>query len=152
MIYEIPQIDLIASVKPSESGVKEGTTGIYKTEVKENNFPLLILKSNIINSDGYGLKRGFYEVRPDKYYEFLVLSQSGEMKAKIPIINIEQIDKTPSKEKKLRFWEKNKYKKGKDPKKFIHKYAELKYDPENSCYILFYELQNTKIKGVLRIK
>ena len=46
---------------------------LYNKNAKDN--AVLILEDDIINDSGYGLKKGFYNVKPDKYMEFLLISE-----------------------------------------------------------------------------
>ena len=48
------------------------------------------LEYDILNKDGFGLKRGFYEIRPDSDYTYLMFIQSGKIKAKIPVIKMKE--------------------------------------------------------------
>ena len=96
------------------------------------------------------MKNGFYEVKPDSNFEYLNLYQSGEIKAKVPIISVEQVDKNPPKpmserkEKKIR-------KKGIVPEEYVMSNANIYYDKQTGAYLLIYEFKNTKIKGVIKI-
>ena len=49
---------------------------------------VLILEDDIVNPDGYGLKKGFYNVATDEYMDFLLIYQSGKIKAKVPVVKM----------------------------------------------------------------
>ena len=68
------------------SGEKDEEKIINKYAPKGQNAPILTLQEDIINDEGYGLKKGFYNIYPDKYLDFLLIYQSGKLKAKIPVI------------------------------------------------------------------
>ncbi len=83
-------IDEVLPYKQYNSGAKVENNAIYSTE-KINTNPVLRLEYDILNSDGFGIKRGFYEIRPDGDYTYLMFIQSGKVKAKIPVISTESI-------------------------------------------------------------
>lgn len=73
--------------KQYSSGAKNDDTSLYRNPVPSNSNPVLLLEFDILNNEGFGLKRGFYEIRPDGDYTFLMFIQAGEIKAKIPVIS-----------------------------------------------------------------
>jgi len=83
-------IDEVLPYKQYNSGARTGDNTLYSNK-KENTNPILRLEYDILNKDGYGLKRGFYEIRPDSDYTYLMFIQSGTVKAKIPVIKNERI-------------------------------------------------------------
>lgn len=87
------RIEDILPYKQSKSGAKDGDKSIYSDNMKENTNPILRLEADILNKDGYGLKRGFYEIRPDADYVYLMFIQAGQIKAKIPVISLGLISK-----------------------------------------------------------
>ncbi len=138
--------------KRYKSGIIEGQEGIYTSQTASNPYPLLVLENDIINSQGYGLKKGFYEIIPDKTLDFLLIYQSKVLKAKVPVITVEQIDKNPLKKEKISDKKKKrKYKKGKSPDDVVFSKAEIRYDEKNNCYMIFWEYQNTRIIGVMKM-
>lgn len=162
LALDFHNLDIIAEFHTQEelfpfgkyhSGVRDAQRGIYANESGINNYPLLILEDDLIDTRGYGLKKGFYEVRPSLDYDFLNIMQSGEIKAKVPVLKIEQIDTNPPpKEKISSKKKKKKYKKGKSPDDYVYKKAELKYDSKNACYILYWEVNNTRIIGIMKFE
>lgn len=85
-------IDEVLPYKQYKSGAKDTENSVY-SNTKENTNPILRLEYDILNSDGFGLKRGFYEIRPDRDYTYLMFIQAGKVKAKIPVISTEAISK-----------------------------------------------------------
>lgn len=162
MFADAQNLDIIAEFHTQEelfpygkyhSGMRDGQGGIYINESGINNYPLMILEDDLADEKGYGLKKGFYEVRPSQDLDFLNIMQSGEIKAKVPVITIEQIDTNPPpKEKISSKKKKKKYKKGKSPDDYVYKKAELLYDKKNGCYILYWEMQNTRIIGIMKFR
>ena len=160
--FDFQNLDIIAEFHSQEelfpygkyhSGVRDSQKGIYYTESGINNYPILLLEDDLINQKGYGLKKGFYEVRPSLDLDFLNIIQSGEIKAKVPVITIEQIDTNPPPKEKIKAKKKKqKYKKGKSPDDYVYKKAELKYDVKNACYMLYWELNNTRMIGIMKFE
>lgn len=123
--------------------------------------PVLILEDDIINKEGYGLKKGFYNVIPDKYLDFLLILQSGKIKAKIPVIQMEVFEPIEPKQekikkmslgkyKKLKEKEYRKYLKGENPEEFVLETAEVKYIPQENAYLLIYTSKNIELLGLIR--
>lgn len=83
-------IDEVLPYRQYNSGARAEDNAIYSTE-KINTNPVLRLEYDILNTDGFGIKRGYYEVRPDSDYTYLMFIQSGRIKAKIPVISTELI-------------------------------------------------------------
>lgn len=138
--------------KRYKSGTIEGKEGIYEAPTASNPYPLLILESDIVNSQGYGLKRGFYEIKPNETLDFLLIYQAKTLKAKIPVVTVEQINKNPPKKEKIsEKRKKRKYKKGESPDDIIFSKAEIRYDEKNNCYMIFWEYSNTRVIGVMKI-
>ena len=82
------------------SGEKEEDSIIDKYRINPKDLPILILDDDIINKEGLGLKKGFYNVRADKYLDFLLIYQKGDLKAKIPVIQMEVFESINPKQKK----------------------------------------------------
>ncbi len=83
-------IDEVLPYKQYTSGAKTENNALYSNK-KVNTNPVLRLEYDILNKDGYGLKKGFYEIRPDMDYTYLMFIQAGKIKAKIPVIKNERI-------------------------------------------------------------
>jgi hypothetical protein len=138
--------------KRYKSGTLEGQEGIYSAPTLTNPFPLLILENDIINSQGYGLKKGFYEIRPDETLDFLLIYEAKMLKAKVPVLSVEQINKNPKKKEKISTKrKKKKYKKGESPDDVVFSNVEIKYDEKNNCYMIFWEYSNTRIIGIMKM-
>lgn len=83
-------IDEMVPYKQYNSGAKVEHNSLYNNKNVNTN-PVLRLEYDILNKDGYGLKKGFYEIRPDGDYNYLMFIQAGNIKAKIPVILNERI-------------------------------------------------------------
>lgn len=86
-------IDEVLPYKQYQSGAKDKEKTIYMYPTDEVSNPILTLEFDILNKDGYGLKRGYYEIGTDKEYSYLMFIESGYIKAKIPVIKHELIDR-----------------------------------------------------------
>ncbi len=85
------KLEDVIPYKQYKSGAKVEDNSIYSDNSAVNTNPVLRLEYDILNKDGFGLKRGFYEIRPDDDYTFLKFIQAGKIKAKIPVIKTERI-------------------------------------------------------------
>ena len=142
------------------SGKKEETNLIDKYS-NGKTMPVLVLEDDIVNQDGYGLKKGFYNVIPDKYLDFLLIMQSGKLKAKIPVINMEIYEPIEPKQekpkkmsmaryKKQKEKEYRKYLKGENPEEFILETAEIKHVEGENSYLLIYTSKNIELLGLIK--
>lgn len=121
----------------------------------------MILEDDIINSEGYGLKKGFYNVIPDQYNDFLLIYQTGKLKAKVPVVKMTHIPSTNTKQEKpkkmsqrayKRYQEKEykKYIKGINPEEFEYKTAEIQYIPEKDAWVILYKTNNIELSGIIK--
>lgn len=88
-------IDEVLPYRQYTSGAKVEDNSVYKN-TNENTNPVLRLEYDILNREGFGIKRGFYEIRPNCDFTALMFIQSGKIKAKIPVISRELISKRGS--------------------------------------------------------
>ena len=142
------------------SGEREETSLIDRYSNRKE-LPVLILEDDIINSDGYGLKKGFYNVVPDKYKDFLLIYQSGKLKAKVPIVKIDIVSNNSPKQKKpkkmsqraykrMQEKENRKYLKGINPSEFDYKEVEIHYIQENAGWLIIYKENNFELSGIIK--
>ncbi len=146
--------------KPVEiSGARDENTDKYA--FGKNKYAVLVLEEDIINSEGYGLKKGFYNVKTDEYMDFLIIFQSGKIKAKIPITEtkvLEAIEPVQFKPKKMsqrkylkeKQKEYRKYLNGENPENIEIKTAQIQRLDEENSYILIYNTGNLEISGIIR--
>ena len=143
------------------SGKKEETNLINKYSGDNLDSTVLILEDDIVDSDGYGLKRGFYNVKPDKYFDFLLIYQTGKLKAKVPVVDVkfyESTNATQQKPKKMSYKkyqkqqqkEYRKYLKGENPSEINWSEAKIHYIEEQNAYILIYNSNNIEIAGIIK--
>ena len=65
------KLEDVVPYRQYKSGARVEHNSIYSDNSSLNTNPILRLENDILNKDGYGLKRGFYEIRPDDEYLFL---------------------------------------------------------------------------------
>lgn len=163
-----PAIDQLQPYKGTVSGEKEHQKPSYNYGPPSTKYPVLALEDDIIDKNGYGLKKGFYEVRIDENARFLLFVQSGKLKAKIPVIFYETTkkkEKSPPegkildkktakkmrKEAKKAKKEAYKYRKGENPKDIIFNEVKMTYDEKNACWIINWEADDSRAVGCFRI-
>lgn len=143
------------------SGEKDEEKIINKYAPKGQNAPILTLQEDIINDEGYGLKKGFYSVLPDKYLDFLYIYQSGKLKAKIPVVKMEVFEsvniqqpkvKKMSAKKFAREKEKEyrKYLNGENPNELDWREVEIYKTDKKNTWLIIYNTNNIQLLGVIR--
>lgn len=143
------------------SGEKDETKLIDKYSPNKEASTVLILEDDIINEDGYGLNKGFYNICPDKYLDFLLIYQSGKLKAKIPVIKTEVFEAinpkqfkpekmSYSKFKRKQEKEYRKYFKGENPSELEWKEAEIIYIDEQKAWLILYNFNNIRLIGMIK--
>ena len=142
------------------SGEKDETKLIDKySNAKE--LPVLVLEDDIVNSEGYGLKRGFYNVIPDEYKDFLLIYQTGKLKAKVPVVKmkfVESVNPKQNKPKKMsqraykrkQQKEYRKYLNGINPAEIDYKTVEITYIHEKQAWLIIYKTDNLELSGVIK--
>lgn len=164
-----PAIDQLHPYKGALSGARDGQNPVYNFGPKATPYPILALEDDFINKDGKGLKKGFYEIVPDKNFDYFLFVQSGKIKAKIPITEVKNIKNPAPKEEKIE--KKNpkklekerqkalkkqkkreyKYRKGELPENFIHSSVKMIFDEKLNMQIIIWEYQNTRAVGGFKI-
>ncbi|MBQ8848144.1 MAG: hypothetical protein IJ003_04290 [Candidatus Gastranaerophilales bacterium] len=143
------------------SGEKEETKLLDKYNKEPREGTILVIENDIVNEEGYGLKKGFYNVKPDKYLDFLLIYQSYKLKAKVPIIKTqihESIDARTEKVEKMSYKkylkekekEYRKYLKGENPKDIEWTEAQIYYIPQNNSYLLIYNSNILELHGIIK--
>ena len=148
------------SVYPSGERDENKSINKYKL-VDTPTSAVLILEDDLINNEGYGLKKGFYNVLPDKYMDFLLIYQSGKLVAKIPVVKMKVNETTnpiQPKVKKMsqRAYKKQqekeyrKYLKGENPNEIEFREAKIHYINEEKGRILIYNSNNIELVGIIK--
>ncbi len=144
------------------SGEKDETKLIDKYSFNKTELPVLILEDDIISKDGKGLKKGFYNVIPDKYMDFLLIYQKGQLKAKVPVVHMEVFESLNPKQEKpkkmsyrayQRFMEKKQreYFRGLNPDEIDYKNVQIHYIEEEKAYIIIYNTNNIELSGMIKL-
>lgn len=92
LIAEYRTLDEVLPYKQYQSGARDEQKPVYQDKNFSSSNPILALEFDIVNNDGYGIKKGFYEIAVDSDYSYMMFVQSGRTVAKIPIIKQEIID------------------------------------------------------------
>ena len=143
------------------SGEKEETKLIDKYSPNKSSAPILTLEDDIIDGKGFGLKKGFYNVIPDKYLDFLLLYQSGKLKAKIPVISMEVYETNNPEQQKVKKMSAKKY--AREQEKKYRKYMdginpeEISWSEAQICkqdektWLIVYNSNNIQLLGVIKL-
>ena len=152
-------------IEPQEtSGYYVGSQSIYKYSLKESDYPTLTLVEPLYDNLGHVIRPGFYELALSDSREFLILLESKNPAAIIPVIKIEEDDteqerlnnkkvkKELKKEKKER--EKTNKKRAKvgmppDEEKVFSE-AKIEYNNKENYYIIKYQRGTIKAWGAFR--
>ena len=143
------------------SGEKEETKLIDKYTSNKNGAPVLTLEEDIVNSKGFGLRKGFYSVKPDKYLDFLMLYQAGELKAKIPVVDMKIYETINPKQEKIKKMsakkyaqqqekEYRKYMNGKNPDEVEWSEVNIYKLKERNSWIIIYNSNIIQLSGVIK--
>ena len=77
--------------QPQEtSGYYVGTQAIFRYSLKNSDYPTLIIPDPLFDNAGGMIKPGYYELALSDMRDFLILIQSKEPIAVIPVIKIEE--------------------------------------------------------------
>lgn len=78
-------------IEPQEtSGYYVGSQSIYKYSLKESQYPVLSLVEPLYDNLGHVIKPGFYELALSDSRDFLILMESKNPVAIIPVIKVEE--------------------------------------------------------------
>ncbi len=73
------------------SGIVEGKKTIYQYSYPSNQYPILLLPQPLFDEGGDSIKDGYYIVALSDDNKYLLLIQSNELKAKIPVLKYEEL-------------------------------------------------------------
>ena len=143
------------------SGEKEETKLIDKYTSNKDGAPILTLEEDIVNEEGFGLRRGFYSVMPDKYLDFLMLYQAGKLKAKVPVVSMEIYETNHPKQEKVKKMSARKYAKqqekeyrkymdGQNPDDVEWSDANIYKLKEKNSWIIIYNSNIIQLSGVIK--
>ena len=152
-------------VHPQEtSGVQLGSRAIYRYSLKDSDYPVLIIVDKIADSQGNTIPAGHYELALSDERDFLILMQTKNPVAIIPVFKVEEDkeafnkdhDKEYQKIKKKREKEREKTNKkraevGMPPdEEKIHMSATIEYVKEGDYYLIKYERGTIRAWGAVK--
>lgn len=148
-------------IEPQEtSGVTLGSQAIYRYALHESDYPTLSIIDKITDADGNKIPAGHYELALSDERNFLILMQSKNPIAIIPVFKIEEdISKPTKKEEKInkkieKQRKKTNEKRAKQgiqpdvPK--IHMEASIEYNNERKYYLIKYERDKIRAWGAIK--
>lgn len=152
-------------IEPQEtSGYFVGTQAIYKYSLKDSDYPTIIIPDPLYDNKGGIIKPGYYELALSDSRDFLILMESKNPRAIIPVIKIEEdatetdrlnnkkVKKELKKEKKDREnTNKKRAKKGMPPDEpQIFTEANIEYNPKGNYYLIKYQRGTIKAWGCFK--
>lgn len=151
--------------QPQEtSGYYVGTQAIYRYSLKDSDYPTLIIIDPLFDNAGGVINSGYYELALSDMRDFLILIQSKNPVAVIPVIKIEEdateaarlnnkkVKKELKKEEKARKDTNEKRSKvGMKPDEpEIHMEASIEYVPQGQYYLIKYQRGTIKAWGAFK--
>lgn len=151
--------------EPQEtSGYFVGSQAIYRYSLKSSDYPTLIIPDPLYDNDGGIIKPGFYELALTDSRDFLILLESKNPRAIIPVIKIEEDaseenrlnNKTVKKQLKKEAKEREKTNKkraktGMPPDEpQIYSEASIEYNPKEDYYLIKYQRGTIKAWGAFK--
>lgn len=151
--------------QPQEtSGYYVGTQAIYRYSLKDSDYPTLIITDPLFDNAGGVINSGYYELALSDMRDFLILIQSKNPVAVIPVIKIEEdateaarlnnkkVKKELKKEEKARKDTNEKRSKvGMKPDEpEIHMEASIEYVPNGQYYLIKYQRGTIKAWGAFK--
>lgn len=151
--------------QPQEtSGYYVGTQAIYRYSLKDSDYPTLIITDPLFDNAGGVITSGYYELALSDMRDFLILIQSKNPVAVIPVIKIEEdateaarlnnkkVKKELKKEEKARKDTNEKRAKvGMKPDEpEIHMEASIEYVPTGQYYLIKYQRGAIKAWGAFK--
>lgn len=151
--------------QPQEtSGYYVGTQAIFRYSLKNSDYPTLIIPDPLFDNAGGMIKPGYYELALSDMRDFLILIQSKEPVAVIPVIKIEEdateqtrlnnkiVKKELKKEAKARKDTNEKRAKVGMPEDIprIHMEASIEYEPKGKYYLIKYQRGTIKAWGAFK--
>lgn len=151
--------------EPQEtSGYFTGSQSIYRYSLKDSDYPTIIIPSPLYDNAGGVIKEGYYELALSDSGEFLILLESKEPRAIIPVIKIEQDSTEQTRlnnktvKKELKKEEKDREKTNKKRAKTgmtpdepeVYMDADIEYNPNGQYYLIKYQRGTIKAWGAFK--
>lgn len=148
----------------STGGVILGSQSIYRYSLRDSDYPVLIIVDKIMNEEGDMILPGHYELALSDERDFLILMQTKNPIAIIPVFKVEEdkeafnqnndkeYQKILEKRKKEREkTNKKRARKGMPPdEEKIHMEAEIEYVKDGDYYLLKYERGTIRAWGAIK--
>lgn len=161
--------DLLPKRGPSvySSGLGDANNAIARYALKSSKHPNLIIASAIYDNDGNAIMPGYYELILSDDRQMLILAQSQNIIAKIPVFKIQE-DKSqeaeaqPMDNKSQKKFDKEQKKKDKQNKKLIRQgkiqdsepqiytNASIQYEENGGYYLIKYERGKIRAWGAIK--
>ena len=152
-------------IMPQEtSGITTDSQTYVRYSLAESDYPTLIIVDPIYDNDNNVIKPGYYELALSDSHEFLLLIQSKEAVAVIPVFKIEEDVSAPIRlnDKKYKKELKKEAKARKEtnakrekvgmppdePKVYME--AEILYNPQGDYYLIKYERDTIRAWGAIK--
>lgn len=152
-------------IEPQEtSGTSVGSQMIYRYALRESDYPTLIIVDPIYDGEKDVIKPGHYELALSDERDFLILVQSKEPVAIIPVFKIQEDDSEKDRlndKKNKRQLKKEAKEKAKTNAKrakvgmppvqdYIHMEASIEYDKDGDYYLIKYQRGTIKAWGAIK--
>ena len=148
------------------AGLIVGTQSFYKYSLRESTYPTLSLVDEIKDAYGNYIPAGHYELALSDGHDFLILIQSKQPIAIIPVFKVEidmshyeqvhdkkSLKKKRKEEKEITKTNKKREKQGLPPinnDHDIYQEASIEYIPNGSYYLIRYERADIKAWGAIK--
>ncbi len=148
------------------AGVADGTQAIYRYGLKESSYPTLSLADTLSDGQGNYIYPGHYELALSDERDFLILLESKNPIAIIPVFRVEaeisekpqirdkkSLKKQKKKEKEIIKTNKKREKVGMspiDPDEQIYQNAEIEYINGGNYYLIKYERGDIRAWGAIK--
>ncbi|MBR6098948.1 hypothetical protein IKP85_04305 [bacterium] len=146
------------------SGVYDASKTYVRYALRDSDYPTLIIVDPIYDNSGNTIYPGYYELALSDSHEFLLLMQSKEAVAVIPVFKVEEDAKEPErlnnkeykkqlkKEKKEREEvNKKRAEAGMPPdEEKVYMEASIEYNPDGDYYLIKYERDTIRAWGAIK--
>ena len=151
--------------QPQEtSGYYIGSDAIYRYSLKDSDYPVLIISYPIYDNAGGVINPGYYELALSDSRDFLIILESKEPLAFIPVFKVEEDAAEPERlnnkkvKKELKKEEKNRKKTNENRAKAgmppdepkIYMEAEIEYIEKGKYYLVKYQRGTVKAWGAFK--
>jgi len=152
-------------IMPQEtSGIYTGTDTIYRYSLKSSDYPVIVIDEPIFDGHGNVLPPGHYELALSDDRKFLLILETKELRAVIPVIKIEE-DMTEEERLKDKKYQKERKKEAKEREKInakraragmppdieeVYMKATFEYIKEGGYYLIRYENGPLKAWGAIK--